>query len=657
MGASKGPSSVSANTRGIYMDGAGDFQIYGDADNYFRFDVSDKLEIVTENLDLFTSTIELTTSGSGRLSLGTSPPTSVGTDGIFLSGSGHFSIQSSSNAFMRLDEDGFQMTFPSFSVDTYGRMAATEGTFRGHLEASTGFIGSSSNDGWNISANTIADSDNKIVLDATRYSENITITSGSFLAELVPTFSDESTILSAGGKTYTGNLADATFNTTSGVFAAGSSGNIHRDTTDLAQGVESSALALFGGFSSDTTPSSSAAVVISTSAVGSSNEAKLTGGTKVYRSSATVVTGIAVNANQYTNNSELYGSATVAGQIILYNGSDAVIGSQGFSETILIDLPLANTPTEKFTKSFSTTFTHTVVGSDPGTVDTTNYYLKVSGVTVTNDGITEAWDVGGKSLTAAAEITETALYFSFMSHQPSNKKVEIAPKGINAVFLSSATLESSANKYFRVAPEEGKTVDILGSTVVTGSLKVRGLSNSDVTTIGSDITTTGHISTDEYVTAGTYVYVGSTSDGFYHGDGIKVKVGGTNEEFLLGDNGHFHAEGDITAYSTTISSDRRLKGNIKPLENNLDKILELKPSSFTWKVRDKQADVGFIAQEIETTIPTVVQDTKSIGRTKEFLDGDTHKVVDYAKLSVYLVGAVQEQQKQIDELKKKLEEL
>ena len=107
MGASKGPSSVSANTQGIYMDGAGDFQIYGDANNYFRFDVSDKLEIRTENLDLFTSTIELTTSGSGRLSLGTSPPTSVGTDGIFLSGSGHFSIQSSSNAFMRLDEDGF----------------------------------------------------------------------------------------------------------------------------------------------------------------------------------------------------------------------------------------------------------------------------------------------------------------------------------------------------------------------------------------------------------------------------------------------------------------------------------------------------------------------------------------------------------------------
>ena len=42
---------------------------------------------------------------------------------------------------------------------------------------------------------------------------------------------------------------------------------------------------------------------------------------------------------------------------------------------------------------------------------------------------------------------------------------------------------------------------------------------------------------------------------------------------------------------------------------------------------------------------------------KKFLDGDTHKTVDYSKLTAYLIGAVQEQQIQIDKLKKKLEEL
>ena len=34
-----------------------------------------------------------------------------------------------------------------------------------------------------------------------------------------------------------------------------------------------------------------------------------------------------------------------------------------------------------------------------------------------------------------------------------------------------------------------------------------------------------------------------------------------------------------------------------------------------------------------------------------------HKTIDYSKLTTFLIGAIQEQQKQIDELKKKLEEL
>ena len=137
---------------------------------------------------------------------------------------------------------------------------------------------------------------------------------------------------------------------------------------------------------------------------------------------------------------------------------------------------------------------------------------------------------------------------------------------------------------------------------------------------------------------------------------IGVSLAGT-EEFRFAAAGNFHADADITAFSSTVASDVRLKENIKSLENNLDKILELKPSSFTWKVQDKQDDVGLIAQEVESIIPMIVKETISIGKTKKFLDGDTHKTVDYSKLTTYLIGAIQEQQKQIDELKKKFEEL
>ena len=156
------------------------------------------------------------------------------------------------------------------------------------------------------------------------------------------------------------------------------------------------------------------------------------------------------------------------------------------------------------------------------------------------------------------------------------------------------------------------------------------------------------------------LYLGSTDDGFYHltsGDaGINVIVNDV-QEFLFADGGGFHADADITAFSTTVDSDIRLKENIKPLEKNLEKVLQLKPSSFRWKIQDRENDIGLIAQDVEKVIPELVKEKSSIGKTKEFLDGDKHKTVDYSKLTTFLIGAVQEQQKQIDELKKKLEEL
>ena len=63
--------------------------------------------------------------------------------------------------------------FVSFSVDTTGKMTATDGTFKGHLEARTGFIGQNTASGWNIDGSTITDTSGSIVIDATANSPNI----------------------------------------------------------------------------------------------------------------------------------------------------------------------------------------------------------------------------------------------------------------------------------------------------------------------------------------------------------------------------------------------------------------------------------------------------------------------------------------------------
>lgn len=66
----------------------------------------------------------------------------------------------------------------------------------------------------------------------------------------------------------------------------------------------------------------------------------------------------------------------------------------------------------------------------------------------------------------------------------------------------------------------------------------------------------------------------------------------------------------------TAPSDRRLKENIRPLEDSLARIRKLKGVSYDWIDRQKYRDgahLGFIAQELEETFPEVVLTDKKTG--------------------------------------------
>jgi hypothetical protein len=126
--------------------------------------------------------------------------------------------------------------------------------------------------------------------------------------------------------------------------------------------------------------------------------------------------------------------------------------------------------------------------------------------------------------------------------------------------------------------------------------------------------------------------------------------GGTQNQFRFTHNGDFLADEDIVAYSTSVGSDRKLKDNIKDTSYGLSDVMKMRAVEFDWKEkRDKAHDIGVIAQEIEEIIPEVVKEVETLNT-----DGETHKVVDYAKLSSVLIKAIQEQQEQINELKEKL---
>jgi hypothetical protein len=104
-------------------------------------------------------------------------------------------------------------------------------------------------------------------------------------------------------------------------------------------------------------------------------------------------------------------------------------------------------------------------------------------------------------------------------------------------------------------------------------------------------------------------------------------------------NGNF--TGIVTATDINSTSDINLKKNIIQIQNPLDKILQIRGVTFDWKESNRPS-VGVIAQEVEKVLP-------------ELVNTGENKTVNYNGLIGVLIEAVKEQQKQIDELKKKLE--
>lgn len=108
-----------------------------------------------------------------------------------------------------------------------------------------------------------------------------------------------------------------------------------------------------------------------------------------------------------------------------------------------------------------------------------------------------------------------------------------------------------------------------------------------------------------------------------------------------------------SAGSFTQNSDRRLKTNITSLEKSIDKIMKLNGVTFNWDKTVRPSapttlQYGFIAQEIEKVIPELVSE-----------DSDGYKTVNYIGVIPVLTQAMQEQQKEIEQLKdenKKLNE-
>ena len=135
---------------------------------------------------------------------------------------------------------------------------------------------------------------------------------------------------------------------------------------------------------------------------------------------------------------------------------------------------------------------------------------------------------------------------------------------------------------------------------------------------------------------------------------------------LTFDGTNLSCAGDITA----LTSDMRLKTNIKPIENALEKVCKLSGFTYNWNeiginvgFDGDQSQVGVSAQEVQQVVPEAVKpapfdheiDPES-GELKS-TSGENYLTVQYEKLVPLLIESIKELKDEISDLRAELDEL
>lgn len=200
--------------------------------------------------------------------------------------------------------------------------------------------------------------------------------------------------------------------------------------------------------------------------------------------------------------------------------------------------------------------------------------------------------------------------------------------GESNLLFDGSTLTINGTTISEFRPSDTDIAGLLGAS--SGSL-IQGDENGHVV-----VGIRGNSNTDSFAVI--------SGDGDYYSDttydklAFKVQAdGATTVGGNLTVSGSVNVTGDITAYHT---SDARLKDNVTPITNSLDKINQIGGYEFDWN--DKQSsyeghDIGVIAQEIEKVLPELVN-TRDNG----------YKAVKYEKLVALLIEAIKELNVKID---------
>ena len=231
------------------------------------------------------------------------------------------------------------------------------------------------------------------------------------------------------------------------------------------------------------------------------------------------------------------------------------------------------------------------------------------------------------------------------------QSINMAPGSYGATSLETSNGSETCNFSFAVesgAHYEFKTFVSYVSTYGTFTTSYFNNHTLRTTTKTPEIQTSG--------TSATLSAAGAVSFAEINQGGLQVITSATqlvrsdfNSSDALSVTGSISATGNITAFA---SSDERLKTNILPIVQPLEKINKISGVEFDWvegfeEVHNFEGhDVGVIAQQVEPILPEITRLNKING----------YWGVKYEKLTPLLIEGIKELSKKVEELENKLKD-